>query len=257
MVSTGCYTDPGASTRALNGPTSAYGAQDLEACATFCDGYPFFGQEAGGECFCGETIDNNASLAPCQDDCYHSCAGNTAERCGGYYRLSMYEFNDGPVAWTAPSQTAACTYNGPATAIQTAGATHTYYGPITTSSLVTTVFTTNSLGLKTTYTSAKYFCDGGCENDAQGTGAGVATQATATPTATPTTRAYVGSCSYVGCYDDNGGGTRALEYFQAQLNASAMTVELCVSTCLKNDFPYAGLEYGKSPLHTAARTQTC
>lgn len=46
----GCWVDPGVTTRALNGASTAYGARDVEECSSHCDGYTYFGLEDGGEC---------------------------------------------------------------------------------------------------------------------------------------------------------------------------------------------------------------
>lgn len=46
----GCYNDPDAAHRALNGNYTAYGAQTVESCADFCAGYNFMGLEDGHEC---------------------------------------------------------------------------------------------------------------------------------------------------------------------------------------------------------------
>ncbi|KAK5115437.1 hypothetical protein LTR85_009897 [Meristemomyces frigidus] len=212
----GCLVDPSVTARALNGANTAFGAQTVNECANYCAGYTYFGLEDGGECFCGDSIDNGAT--------YH------------YPRPEL----NGP-NFTDPDPTAVCSYNGPATAIVTGSTSYTYYGPITTGSTLIDVITTGSNGQTTEYTSTEYYCDGGCNRNAHTPGGYVT--ATNYPTATPTDHPTFSGCSYIGCYDDNG-GPRTLNYAQTQLNGSAMTQELCVSTCLGSGYPFAGVEYG-------------
>lgn len=75
----------------------------------------------------------------------------------------MYELN-GP-NFTAPSQTAACTYNGPATAIVMGSTSYMYYGPITTGSTQSDVVTVDGNGQTTSYTSTEFYCEGGCNTN--------------------------------------------------------------------------------------------
>lgn len=163
----GCYDEPGVDARALNGASTPYGAQNVEACANFCAGYTYFGLENGGECYCGNTIDNGASPVTCQNECYTCCASALSERCGGFFRLSMYELA-GP-AFVDPSPDAVCTYNGPAMAIPTVvdgvETSVSYYGPITTGSMETGVVVTDAGGATTSFVSTEFFCVGGVCNE--------------------------------------------------------------------------------------------
>ncbi|KAK4983101.1 hypothetical protein LTR66_008958 [Elasticomyces elasticus] len=62
----GCYNDPGASTRALNGNNTAFTARSIEECASFCTGFNYFGSENGGEwfvnCFANTRIHTKGSI---------------------------------------------------------------------------------------------------------------------------------------------------------------------------------------------------
>ncbi|KAH9845944.1 putative peroxidase family protein [Teratosphaeria destructans] len=173
----GCWTDPGDAARALNGAVDD-GPNDVGTCADFCQDYGI----------------------------------DLSQRCGGYYRLSLYELN-GPSNFTDPHPDAVCTYNGPATAAATVisssiskpvltpsptnihpdlfppqASTYTYYGPITTGSTETLVVTTDSTGATTSYTSTSYACvdDGNCATNPHTPG-GPSSLAMNMPTATETT----------------------------------------------------------------------
>ncbi|KAI0122886.1 hypothetical protein BJ170DRAFT_116294 [Xylariales sp. AK1849] len=86
----GCWTEGANGARALGAKsTTSSDSMTLEDCATFCDGYHYFGTEYGGECYCGNTLDStseNATLA----DCSMTCAGNRLEYCGAGDRLELY-----------------------------------------------------------------------------------------------------------------------------------------------------------------------
>ncbi|KAK4569587.1 hypothetical protein LTR86_003350 [Recurvomyces mirabilis] len=240
----GCYTDPGPGTRTLNGNSTYYDAPSVEGCANFCANYTYMGLEAGGECYCGNTLDNGAALADCQNECYQSCEDGGSERCGGYFRLSLYQLNG--LNFTDPSPSAICSYNGPATVIATSSKTHTYHGPITTASAVTQVVTINSAGLTTTFPSSRYFCEGGCEPDANDPATSMTRNMSPSSTASalPTVQARINRCNYIGCYSDNG-GYMALDYLQAQVASNVVSQELCVNQCILGGYPYAGVEFGK------------
>jgi hypothetical protein len=85
----GCYTDSVGS-RTLNGPFLFSDSMTVRKCADFCDGTRYFGVEYGGECYCGEEF-ANPSTAASESSCNSVCNGNTAEKCGGANRLSLFE----------------------------------------------------------------------------------------------------------------------------------------------------------------------
>ncbi|KAL8688550.1 MAG: hypothetical protein Q9218_005568, partial [Villophora microphyllina] len=95
----GCYTE-GTNGRALTGKLNPVGGATLtnELCAAACQGYTYFGTEYSGECYCGNTLLNGATLAtggtdPTANGCSMTCNGNATEYCGGAGRLSTYQMN--------------------------------------------------------------------------------------------------------------------------------------------------------------------
>ena len=87
----GCYTDD-VSHRALshqiNLPANSVTTEScIDACQTA--GYTYAGLEWSQECYCDNTIQNNAS--PASSGCDMSCKGNLAETCGGSQRINIYE----------------------------------------------------------------------------------------------------------------------------------------------------------------------
>ncbi|KAF2459249.1 hypothetical protein BDY21DRAFT_204088 [Lineolata rhizophorae] len=89
----GCYTDSNTAQRALSGATHVDDAMDTALCADLCDGFKLFGTEYGVECYCGNELDEDSSLAALSD-CSMACGGNAEEMCGAGYRLSVYENSD-------------------------------------------------------------------------------------------------------------------------------------------------------------------
>jgi hypothetical protein len=86
----GCYTDsPNRSLSKLNwsGNTST----TVEDCVAGCvnGGYTVAGIEVGTECYCGNYIQNGASLVS-DKNCSTSCAGENVELCGGPWLLSIW-----------------------------------------------------------------------------------------------------------------------------------------------------------------------
>jgi len=65
----------------------------LEACASFCKGYIYWGTEYSSECYCGNAFATGSTSAPASD-CSFACAGDAEEACGGSNRLSVYAINN-------------------------------------------------------------------------------------------------------------------------------------------------------------------
>ncbi|KAI4258413.1 MAG: hypothetical protein L6R42_005121 [Xanthoria sp. 1 TBL-2021] len=87
----GCYTE-GVSGRALSGAQTAYDDMTVAYCANFCSKSQYFGIEYSSECFCADTIGNDAKLVA-DSDCKNTCSGNSTQYCGGPYRLTVYGLN--------------------------------------------------------------------------------------------------------------------------------------------------------------------
>jgi hypothetical protein len=62
------------------------------ACTASCEAlsFKYAGVEYSGECYCGNTIQNDA--APATSGCDMTCNGNRTEICGGSNRINLYEF---------------------------------------------------------------------------------------------------------------------------------------------------------------------
>lgn len=59
-----------------------------EACNAMCQGFTYFGVEAGGECYCGNKIQSQGSPPP--GSCSTPCSGNAGEQCGGENILRIF-----------------------------------------------------------------------------------------------------------------------------------------------------------------------
>ncbi|KAK1754788.1 putative fungistatic metabolite [Echria macrotheca] len=92
----GCQTEATAS-RALTGTAFADDTMTLDLCASFCDGYLYFGTEYGRECYCGNGLQPGSEEAP-EGECAMVCAGNPLEYCGAGNRLELYRLTSLPAS---------------------------------------------------------------------------------------------------------------------------------------------------------------
>ena len=101
----GCYHDSSVARILNNTSYDDSKNNDVVACASFCKGWVFFGVEAAGQCFCGNSI---ASSKPGIDSrCNATCPADATVICGGFWGLSIYE-----ALQLSPKQSAATT-SGP------------------------------------------------------------------------------------------------------------------------------------------------
>ncbi|KAK8854700.1 hypothetical protein IAR55_003439 [Kwoniella newhampshirensis] len=86
----GCVTDGGA--RALTAQSKIDGKMTAELCTSWCaaSGYTYAGLEARNQCFCDNSLKNGLGAAAAASDCSYACDGNSAESCGGYYKLNLW-----------------------------------------------------------------------------------------------------------------------------------------------------------------------
>ncbi|KAI2613481.1 WSC-domain-containing protein [Hypoxylon fragiforme] len=68
--------------------------------------------------------------------------------------------------------------------------------------------------------------------------------ASATTLSIDSTTINNGSATYLGCFSDPGGNSRALQG-DSKVNTTAMTNEMCVSYCREKGYPLAGTEYSQ------------
>ncbi|KAL8669506.1 MAG: hypothetical protein Q9168_005908 [Polycauliona sp. 1 TL-2023] len=120
----GCYTE-GVGGRALGSAQTASDDMTVAYCANFCSKYQYFGIEYSNECYCANTIGNNAKLAS-DSDCMITCSGNSTQYCGGGNRLTVYGLN-GTAPLLSASASASGTFTG---ASASASATTTVGAPI-------------------------------------------------------------------------------------------------------------------------------
>jgi len=108
----GCVND--ANPRVLPGYTFNSNSLTSTQCRDVCTsyGYSVYGTEYSFQCFCGSNL-GGPGLIP-DSSCDSGCAGNSAERCGGAYILSIYDVNqvstpNSPSPSPSPSSTASPT----------------------------------------------------------------------------------------------------------------------------------------------------
>ena len=101
----GCAAD--AAARTLNGAQTSARDMTVEKCLSFCGtNYPLAGTEYGTECYCG-----GPAVTVGASGCTTSCPGNATEKCGGTWRLSVYN-NTAFVPAATKSPIGAYTYKG-------------------------------------------------------------------------------------------------------------------------------------------------
>ncbi|WVR06724.1 hypothetical protein IAU60_003756 [Kwoniella sp. DSM 27419] len=91
VASTACVAE-GTSGRALASASWADSSMTVGKCLSFCQdkGWQYAGVEYGRECYCGDSLQNGASLDRSSDSCNMVCAGDNTQRCGGGNGLQLY-----------------------------------------------------------------------------------------------------------------------------------------------------------------------
>ncbi|KAH8661991.1 copper radical oxidase [Xylariales sp. PMI_506] len=274
----GCYVDNiDGRALSLDSYTNATSMTDV-LCIMFCmtAGYPFAGTEYSDECYCGEVVDEAATLAP-DSDCDMPCSGATDEACGAGNRLSVFT---GPVAEPVPpAPIAGWAYEG-CYNDNTAARTLTY-GPnvpgganAMTNELCTSACAAAGYALAGTEYADECYCgqvyanggaqvDSGCNMVCAGNstefcggsnrlsvwsriGSGsnptstISTATVASPTGSGTAADLPPGWSYQGCYSEGVNG-RAL--INEQPDSQTLTVESCIAACIGLGYSVAGLEY--------------
>jgi hypothetical protein len=87
----GCYVD-NANGRILATQRPDDPALTIESCVQACVGLGFTvaGMEYSTQCFCDKFLRNGGALASSDTQCGMACGGNSAEKCGGPDRMSIY-----------------------------------------------------------------------------------------------------------------------------------------------------------------------
>ncbi|KAI1636402.1 hypothetical protein F4809DRAFT_384331 [Biscogniauxia mediterranea] len=85
----GCQTEVANGPRALTANSYVAANMTLDTCASFCDGFTYFGTEYGSECYCGDVLTQGSDNVTATD-CNMTCGGNKKQLCGAGNRLSVY-----------------------------------------------------------------------------------------------------------------------------------------------------------------------
>ncbi|KAF2157675.1 WSC-domain-containing protein [Myriangium duriaei CBS 260.36] len=91
----GCATE-GKTGRALNGTSTSSNSMSVEACASACSAYQYYGLEYASQCFCGNGLASGSVILDTKKNaitssCTKRCAGDFSEVCGGNNLLSVYK----------------------------------------------------------------------------------------------------------------------------------------------------------------------
>ena len=57
-------------------------------------GFPYMGVQATTWCFCGDTPPPSSSQVS-TSECNHICPGDSEQKCGGGFRMNVYEIKEG------------------------------------------------------------------------------------------------------------------------------------------------------------------
>ena len=200
--------------RALNAATFAADSMTLEACATYCAGYTYFGTEYARECYCGYSFNLGSASAPATD-CSFTCMGNALEYCGAGLRLSVYAKNSVLQSASLSSSSSSSSSSFPSST--------------STSSIGSTTSSSSSTSSSSTTTST------------------TSTSSTSTTSSTPLpyTDMTAKGFAFVGCAPEEG---RATDGPGRTLTGSlyaddAMTDGKCMDFCSSNGYAFAGTEY--------------
>ncbi|EXJ87032.1 hypothetical protein A1O3_03989 [Capronia epimyces CBS 606.96] len=92
----GCYTDPSAAQRALQGYSTSSSSMTQDLCVQTCSakGYTLAGVEYGRECYCANSLATvqvgGKAVQAAEGDCGMLCAGDRDELCGGSSRIGVW-----------------------------------------------------------------------------------------------------------------------------------------------------------------------
>ncbi len=229
----GCFTDEG--TRALpTQVTGAYGSEMTPAlCSSLCTAIsePFFGLEAGEECFCGG---DDYGVYGDSTNCTMACSGDSTQTCGGSWALSVYyeQMPSGFKGCFADSNTRDLPFlvssGAPDMTVEQCRSScyvlgYAYAGLESSAQC----WCGDSYGSQGTSTSCSELCSGDAGEVCGGAWANDVWTSSAP--------------GFVGCFADS--ATRDLPYTVTG-QATNMTIEQCRSACYASGYTYAGVEDG-------------
>lgn len=234
----GCWDEP-PNDRAIIDQTYANDSMTLESCATFCNGFTYFGTEYGRECYCGNVLKQGAVKATNQADCSFPCAGDGTEYCGAGNRLELYMVSPNTTTVTTASASSA-------SAALKSSSTSTTSGAASTSSAAASSSTAISTTSSGTATTSGASTSSGATATSSGAATTLRTSTSAATSASPSPTGPVifqgdKNYTYYGCVSEPSAGK--LMDFQVYNNGTTMTPQVCLSQC--EQFTYAGVEYGQ------------
>jgi hypothetical protein len=196
------------------------------------------GIEYGMECYCGDTL-KQTTIAT-DGRCKMPCAGDSSEICGGSWGVSVY---------TLGLPSVGCAVD---TAARSLGAARLTASDMSVDKCLAFCAAFPLAGLEN---GNECYCGGpaigvgasGCSTPCVGNAAQTCggpwrlSVYNNTAYVAPTLKSPINGYTYRGCYVDS--ATRVLgKYVSA---SDAMTQDLCVSTCAKRGYGFAGVEYGR------------
>jgi len=98
-VNAGCYSDSWS--RTITNSVSVTGPFTRDSCVTACadGGYTYAGVENGNECYCSNDV-APTGLKTSDAECLIPCSGDSAQFCGGGWRVNVYQNpNQGTLNW--------------------------------------------------------------------------------------------------------------------------------------------------------------
>ncbi|KAJ7087736.1 WSC domain-containing protein, partial [Mycena epipterygia] len=89
-LSNACAVDTSA--RILQGYSVSTSSNTPSTCQSTCasKGFSIAGVENGNECYCANSISGGTPSAASTSDCSVACAGDSASKCGGGWRMQIY-----------------------------------------------------------------------------------------------------------------------------------------------------------------------
>ncbi|KAF7338040.1 Glycoside hydrolase [Mycena venus] len=124
-LSATCVVD--SSSRILQAYSVTNTSNTPSSCQSTCQtkGYTIAGVEYGAECYCANTITGGTPTAAPASDCSVACAGNSALKCGGGWRMQLYTATIStatPATSTTPTATSTSTTTTTATSTPSSSA---------------------------------------------------------------------------------------------------------------------------------------
>ncbi|XP_061186516.1 uncharacterized protein LOC133194604 [Saccostrea echinata] len=83
----GCFQDQ--ASRTFTGLHYRSNSMTIERCKSYCQSYSMYGLEATTGCWCGHYFKTRVPKP--DSDCNMKCRGNSAQTCGGAWRMSVYK----------------------------------------------------------------------------------------------------------------------------------------------------------------------